>query len=147
MKQVVESITMDKAVGLAIGGVFIAVCGLSSVTEAMPMVGITGDERMTIVSQSGEGSGAEILRLVGTRDHDEDPTPDGSTQHMNNPKNKMDKSMKQGPGAKSRSGQGDGTGEHTGATGNPSAHSDEKIGKGIDRPDDRRQGQNLERKP
>lgn len=147
MKQGVASSMMNEAVGLAIGGVFIATCGLSSVTEAKPTVGITGNERVTIASQSKVDSGAEILTLVGTREHDADSTPDGSTQQMNNPKNKMDKSMKQGPSAKSRSGQGGGTGEHTGATGDPSAHSDEKIGKGIDRPDDRRQGQNLERKP
>lgn len=147
MKQVVTSSTMNKAVGLTIGGVFIAICGLSSVTEAMPTVGFANDERVTMAPQHGVGSDARLLKLVDTRDHDEDASTNRSTTEMNKPKKKSDKSMKTVPHAKSRSGQGGGAGKHSGATGEPSAQSDEKIGKGIDRPDDRRQGQNLERKP
>ena len=145
MKEVVASITVNKALGLAMGGVFIATCGLSSVTEAMPTVKVTGGERLTIVSQHGMGSGAAIIRLVGTREHDEDPTPNGSTQQMDNPKKKMDKSMKQAPGAKSNADQR--TDEQPSAKRSQSPQTENEIGQGIDRPDDRRQGQNLERKP
>jgi len=144
MKEVVASTTMNKAFGLAMGGVFIATCGFSSVTEAMPTVKVTGGERLTIVSQHEMGSGTAIIRLVGTRDHDEDPTPSGSTQQMDNPKKKMDRSMKQGSDSKSRAGQG--TDEHNTAKRNKSVKPDRQDNQG-DRPDDRRQGGNIDPKP
>jgi len=144
MKEIVGSIAMNKILGLALGSVFIITCGLSSSTHAMPSVVGGSHERLTLVSQPEMGSGLDIIRLVGTRDHDEDPTPDGSTQQMNSPKTKMDKSMKQGSGAKSRAGQG--TGEHSTAKRNKSMKHDQQDNEG-DRPDDRRQGGNIDPKP
>ncbi|MDR4469436.1 MAG: hypothetical protein MRJ68_14265 [Nitrospira sp.] len=144
MKKVVASITMNKALGLTLGGVFIATCGLSSATEAMPTGGVNGAERSAIVLQYAMGSGAEIARLVGTRDHDEDPTPDGSTQQMNNTKKKTDQSMKQGSDSKSRAGQGAYGHMSTKKNKSPKPGQQEQDG---DRPDDRRQGGNINPKP
>ena len=144
MKEVVRSITMNKILGLALGSVFLVTCGLSSSTHAMPSVVGGSHERLTLFSQHGMGSDLDIIRLVGTRDHDEDPTPDGSTQQMNSPKTKRDKSMKQGSGGKSRAGQG--TDEHNTAKRNKSMKHDQQDNEG-DRPNDRRQGGNIVPKP
>lgn len=145
MKEVAASITPGKMVGLATGSVFIAICGLSSVTQAMPTGWESGGEHSAIDMQHDMGSGTDIIRLVGTRDHDEDPIPDGSTQQMNNPKKKTDQSMKPGAGSsKNRAGQGPDGQAKAKTKQSPKGDQQEQGG---DRPDDRRQGKNIDPTP
>lgn len=131
--------------GSVCGGLMIAMFGLSSITEAAPLIGSVK------MADHQFGSDAGLMSLVDTRDHDADASADHSTAEKSTPK-KMDKSMKQVPAAKDQSNQKHGKNEQPGTKASKSAQSDEQLSieeadKKLDRPDDRRQGKNLERKP
>lgn len=146
MGKVIVPIPTKVILGSVFGGLLIATFGLSSIAEATPLLWSVkaADHQM--------GVEAALLRLVDTRDHDEDASADRSTTENNAPKKKMDKSMKQVPAAKDQSSQKQRKTEQHDTKGGKSTQSDEQLSleeanKKLDRPDDRRQGQNLERKP
>ncbi len=146
MGRVIVPITTKVIRGLVFGGLTIAMFGLSSIAEATPLVGsVKAADRQF-------GSENALMRLVDTRDHDEDASADRPTTDKSTPKKKTDKSMKHAPGAKDQSNQKDGKNTQHDTKGSKSAQSDEQLSldeanEKLDRPDDRRQGMNLERKP
>ena len=126
-------------------GLMVAVFGLSPFAEARPLT----SSLMAVDHQLC--SDAAVIRLVDTRDHDEDASVDRSTTEMSTPKKKPDTSMKHRPDAKNQSGQNRKTNEQQ-TKESQSAPSDEQLSlkeanDTLDRPDDRRQGKNLKRKP
>lgn len=146
MGRVIKPISTKVIRGSVFGGLMIAMFGVTSITEAMPLVGSVkaADPQL--------GSENALLRLVDTRDHDEDASADRPMTEKSSPKKKVEKSMKQAPGAKDQSSQKHGKNTQYGAKGSKSAQSDEQMSleeanDKLDRQDDRRQGKNLERKP
>jgi hypothetical protein len=132
--------------GSVFGGLLIAAFGLSPFAEARPLT----TSAKAVDHQVG--SGAALQKLVDTRDHDEDAATDRSMTEKSSSKKKADKSMKQAPGAKGQASQKHGKNEQYDTKGSKSAQSDEQLSleeanEKLDRPDDRRQGQNLKRKP
>jgi hypothetical protein len=146
MSRSITPVTKKVILGSVFGVLMVAVFGLALFAEARPLT--------TSVTAVGHqfSSDPAIMRLVDTRDHDEDASADRPTTEKNSPKKKTDKSMKQAPGAKDQSSQKHGKNTQYGTKGSKSVQSDEQLslqeanGK-LDRQDDRRQGKNLERKP
>lgn len=146
MMRINAPVTMKIIRGSMFGGLTVAAFGLLPFAEARPLT----TSVMAVDHQFS--SDAALIRLVDTRDHDEDASADRSTTEMSTPKKKTDKSMKQAPEAKNRSIQKHRKNEQHETKESKSAPSDEQLSlkeanDKPDRPDDRRQGKNLERKP
>jgi hypothetical protein len=132
--------------GLVFAGLMVAALGLSPLAEARPLT------RSLMVSDHQFSSDAAPIKLVDARDHDADASADHPTTEMSPPKKKTEKSMKEAPDAKNQSSQKHRKSEQHGTKESKSAPSDEQLSlkeanDKPDRPDDRRQGKNLERKP
>lgn len=150
MSRIITPVLTTVIRGSVFGGLIMAIVGLSSSAEARPL---TSSVKAVDHQFSSE---AELLRLVEeTRIHDESVSADRSTAEKNSPKKQMDKPMKQAPVTKKRSGRDHEIVEYD-AKNNKSSQSklsgfeqlnltdgDEKV----DRPHDRRQSKNPERKP
>jgi hypothetical protein len=124
----------------------VAALGLLPFAEARPLTSSV----MAVDHQFS--SDAAFIRLVDTRDHDEDASADRPTTEKSTPNKKTNKSMKQAPGAKDQSSQKHGKNTQHDTKGSKSAQSNEQLSveeanDKLDRQDDRRQGKNLERKP
>ncbi len=150
MDNIFASITTRTALGVVAGAVLISAFGFLSVAKAAPLPGAVVDARMVAelmsVTNLGIGSDTAVPKLVGTREHD-DAAADRTSAEMSSSKKKTDPSVKPMPGTTKQSGQGHGTEGKSAAKENSSANTNEELGQGIDRQDDRRQGKNIERKP
>lgn len=145
MRRLTSPVTRKVRPGSLFVGLMVAVFGLSPFAEARPLTSSLMAVGHHLCSD------AAVIRLVDTRDHDEDASVDRSTTEMSTPKKKPDTSMKHRPGAKKQSGQKRKTNEQQ-TKESHSAPSDEQVSlkeanDTLDRPDDRRQGKNLKRKP
>ena len=151
MDNIFASITTKTAAGVVAGAVLIAAFGFSSVAKAAPLPGADVDARavtaLMSVTNLGSGSDTAVLKLVGTREHDDDAAADRTSADMSSSKKKTDPSVKPMPGTTKQSGQGHGSEGKSAAKGSSSANTNDELGQGIDRQDDRRQGKNIERKP
>jgi hypothetical protein len=146
MGKVIMSIPAKVIRGSMFGGLIIATFGLSSIAEATLFPGSVKAADHQFYSETA------LLRLVDTRDHDEGASADRPMTEKSTPKKKTDQSMKHAPGVKDQSSRKHRTNEQHDDKGSKSAESDEQLSleeanDKLDRPDDRRQGKNLERKP
>jgi hypothetical protein len=146
MSRTISPVTTKVIRGLVFAGLMVAALGLSLFAEARPLTS------SLMASDHQFSSDAALIKLVDTRDHDADASADHPTTEMSPTKKKSEKSMKQAPDAKNQSSQKHRKNEQPNIKGSKSAPSDEQLSlkeanDKLDRPDDRRQGKNLERKP